>query len=206
MSVLSTCGLSKPRVQERCWQGGSWLLWIHSLQMVGAVGGALAILEVMPKKYKHMLGGPKLKVPVETGVVAEAVLTFAITLIVLWAILRGPRNPVVKTFIIIGATIALVMAGGAYTGPAMNPANVSVILMLLSVIPLNKTLAVQYCGTHVFPLLLWVIKYEARSHSWDNCELRDIPVSLMNCFVSRPTKAAWRCSSLMPISEWNILA
>ena len=118
--------------------------------MVGAVGGALAILEVMPKKYKHMLGGPKLKVPVETGVVAEAVLTFAITLIVLWAILRGPRNPVVKTFIIIGATIALVMAGGAYTGPAMNPANVSVILMLLSVIPLNKTLAVQYCGTHVF--------------------------------------------------------
>jgi aquaporin SIP len=91
--------------------------------MVGAVGGALAILEVMPKKYKHMLGGPKLKVPVETGVVAEAVLTFAITLIVLWAILRGPRNTVVKTFIIIGATIALVMAGGAYTGPAMNPAN-----------------------------------------------------------------------------------
>lgn len=118
--------------------------------MVGAVGGALAILEVMPKKYKHMLGGPKLKVPLETGVVAEAVLTFAITLIVLWAILRGPRNPVVKTFIIIGATIALVMAGGAYTGPAMNPANVSVILMLLSVIPLSKTLAVQYCGTHVF--------------------------------------------------------
>lgn len=118
--------------------------------MVGAVGGALAILEVMPKKYKHMLGGPKLKVPLETGVVAEAVLTFAITLIVLWAILRGPRNPVVKTFIIIGATIALVMAGGAYTGPAMNPANVSVILMLLSVIPLNKTLVVQYCGTHVF--------------------------------------------------------
>lgn len=122
--------------------------------MVGAVGGALAILEVMPKKYKHMLGGPKLKVPVETGVVAETVLTFVITLIVLWAILRGPRNTVVKTFIIIGATIALVMAGGAYTGPAMNPANVSVILMLLSVIPLNKSIGSSILRDTCIPLLL----------------------------------------------------
>lgn len=130
------------------------MLWIHSLQMVGAVGGALAILEVMPKKYKHMLGGPKLKVPVETGVVAETVLTFVITLIVLWAILRGPRNTVVKTFIIIGATIALVMAGGAYTGPAMNPANVSVILMLLSVIPLNKSIGSSILRDTCIPLLL----------------------------------------------------
>jgi len=92
-------------------------------QMAGAVGGALAILEVTPKKYKHMLGGPKLKVPLQTGVAAEAVLTFAITLVVMWALLRGPRNPIAKTFIIIGATISLVIAGGAYTGPAMNPAN-----------------------------------------------------------------------------------
>lgn len=92
-------------------------------QMAGAVGGALAVLEVTPDKYKHMLGGPKLRVPLETGVAAEAVLTFAITLIVMWALLRGPKSPVAKTFIIIGATIALVGAGGAYTGPAMNPAN-----------------------------------------------------------------------------------
>lgn len=92
-------------------------------QMVGAVGGALTIWEVMPKKYKHTLGGPKLKVPLETGVAAETILTFTITLIVMWAILRGPRNKISRTFIIIGATIALVIAGGAYTGPAMNPAN-----------------------------------------------------------------------------------
>lgn len=92
-------------------------------QMVGAVGGALTILEVMPKKYKHMLGGPKLKVPLQTGVIAEAVLTFTITLIVMWALLRGPRNRILKTLVIIGATITLVIAGGAYTGPAMNPAN-----------------------------------------------------------------------------------
>jgi len=92
-------------------------------QMAGAVGGALAVLEVTPKKYKHMVGGPKLRVPLQTGVIAEAVLTFAITLVVMWVLLRGPRNPIVKTFIIIGATISLVGAGGAYTGPAMNPAN-----------------------------------------------------------------------------------
>lgn len=92
-------------------------------QMVGAVGGALTIMEVMPKQYKHMLGGPKLKVPLQTGVLAETVLTFAITLIVMWAVLRGPANPFIKTSIIIGATITLVIAGGAYTGPAMNPAN-----------------------------------------------------------------------------------
>ncbi|CAK9860265.1 unnamed protein product [Sphagnum jensenii] len=92
-------------------------------QMIGAVAGALAILEVMPKKYSHTLGGPKLKVPLSIGLLAEAVLTFALTLTVLWAILRGPRSPSVKTGIIVVATIILVMAGGAYTGPAMNPAN-----------------------------------------------------------------------------------
>ncbi|KAG0564860.1 hypothetical protein M758_8G142200 [Ceratodon purpureus] len=92
-------------------------------QMVGAVGGVLAIQQVMPKQYQHMLEGPKLKVPLQTGVIAEAILTFAITLIVMWALLRGPRNPIAKTFCIIFATIALVGAGGAYTGPAMNPAN-----------------------------------------------------------------------------------
>lgn len=92
-------------------------------QMLGAVGGALTILEVMPKQYKHMLGGPKLKVPLQTGVIAEALLTFTITLIVMWALLRGPSNRTLKTLVIIGATITLVIAGGAYTGPAMNPAN-----------------------------------------------------------------------------------
>lgn len=92
-------------------------------QMLGAVGGALTIMEVMPKQYKHMLGGPKLKVPLQTGVIAETLLTFTITLIVMWALLRGPTNRILKTLVIIGATITLVIAGGAYTGPAMNPAN-----------------------------------------------------------------------------------
>lgn len=92
-------------------------------QMLGAVGGALTIMEVMPKQYKHMLGGPKLKVPLQTGVIAETLLTFTITLIVMWALLRGPSNRILKTLVIIGATITLVIAGGAYTGPAMNPAN-----------------------------------------------------------------------------------
>ena len=92
-------------------------------QMAGAVGGVLAIQELMPKPYKHMLSGPKLKVPVGTGVLAEAALTFTITLIVMWALLRGPSNPIAKTFCIIVGTISLVAAGTPYTGPAMNPAN-----------------------------------------------------------------------------------
>ncbi|KAF7841975.1 aquaporin SIP1-2-like [Senna tora] len=47
--------------------------------VLGAAGGALAIMEVMPSKYKHMLGGPSLKVDLHTGTIAEGVLTFLIS-------------------------------------------------------------------------------------------------------------------------------
>lgn len=90
---------------------------------VGAAAGALAIVEVMPEAYKHTLGGPRLKVDVHTGAIAEGVLTFAITLIVLWVILNGPRNGLIKTAFIITATLVLVTLGTPYTGPAMNPSN-----------------------------------------------------------------------------------
>ena len=92
-------------------------------QMAGAVGGVAAVLELMPKRYQHTLAGPRVKVPLPTGVLAEAILTFAITLVVMWALLRGPRSPVAKTLVIIVASVALVSAGEPYTGPAMNPAN-----------------------------------------------------------------------------------
>ncbi|KAJ4752138.1 Aquaporin SIP1.1 [Rhynchospora pubera] len=92
-------------------------------QAAGAVGGALAIKELMPEEYKHMLGGPSLKVDLHTGALAEGVLTFVITLAVLWAVVKGPRNPLLKILIISTSTLALVIAGGAYTGPSMNPAN-----------------------------------------------------------------------------------
>ncbi|KAH7571760.1 hypothetical protein JRO89_XS04G0134300 [Xanthoceras sorbifolium] len=96
-------------------------------QAAGAVGGALAIVEVMPPKYKHMLGGPSLKVDLQTGAIAEGVLTFLISFAVLVIILKGPRSNILKTWLLAVATVVLVVAGGAYTGPSMNPANVSAI-------------------------------------------------------------------------------
>ncbi|XP_054807688.1 aquaporin SIP1-2-like [Prosopis cineraria] len=92
-------------------------------QALGAAGGALAILEVIPPKYRHMIGGPSLKVDLHTGAMAEGVLTFVITLAVLFIILRGPRNELLKTWLLAVSTVVLVMAGSTYTGPSMNPAN-----------------------------------------------------------------------------------
>ncbi|KAI4348428.1 hypothetical protein L6164_009153 [Bauhinia variegata] len=92
-------------------------------QALGAVGGALAIMEVMPPKYKHMIGGPSLKVDLHTGAIAEGVLTFLISFIVLFIILRGPRSEFLKSWLLAVPTVALVMHGTAYTGPSMNPAN-----------------------------------------------------------------------------------
>ncbi|XP_025014276.2 aquaporin SIP1-2 isoform X2 [Ricinus communis] len=92
-------------------------------QAAGAVGGALAILEVMPLQYKHMLGGPALKVDLHTGAIAEGVLTFLISFAVLVIILRGPRNLFVQNWLIAVVTVALVVTGSKYTGPSMNPAN-----------------------------------------------------------------------------------
>ena len=92
-------------------------------QAVGAVGGAMAIGEVMPVQYKHMLGGPSLKVDLHTGAMAEGFLTFTITFAILLIVLKGPRSPVLKTWLISMATVVLVVTGSSYTGPAMNPAN-----------------------------------------------------------------------------------
>ncbi|KAF8711444.1 hypothetical protein HU200_029479 [Digitaria exilis] len=92
-------------------------------QAAGAVGGALAISELMPEQYKHTLAGPALKVGAHTGALAELVLTFVITLAVLWIIVKGPRNPVVKTSLLSVSIVSLIVAGAEYTGPSMNPAN-----------------------------------------------------------------------------------
>lgn len=92
-------------------------------QAAGAVGGALAIVEVMPMQYKHMLGGPSLKVDLNTGALAEGVLTFIITFAVLFIVLKGPRSPLLKTWLISVATVVMVVTGSSYTGPSMNPAN-----------------------------------------------------------------------------------
>jgi glycerol uptake facilitator-like aquaporin len=78
----------------------------------------------MPSQYKHLLGGPSLKVDLHTGAIAEGVLTFLISFLVLVIILRGPRSPFLKTLLLAVVTVALVVAGSVYTGPSMNPANV----------------------------------------------------------------------------------
>lgn len=95
-------------------------------QAAGAAGGALAIMEFIPEKYKHMIGGPSLQVDVHTGAIAETILSFGITFAVLLIILRGPRRLLAKTFLLALATISFVVAGSKYTGPAMNPAIVSI--------------------------------------------------------------------------------
>lgn len=92
-------------------------------QAAGAIGGAIAILEVIPPHYRHMIGGPSLKVDVHTGAIAEGVLTFIITFIVFVVLLRGPKNSFVKNWLLAISTVTLVIAGSSYTGPSMNPAN-----------------------------------------------------------------------------------
>ncbi|KAL1823058.1 hypothetical protein ACET3Z_009836 [Daucus carota] len=88
----------------------------------GAAFGALAIMEVTPKKYKHMVTGPSLKVDLHTGAIVECVLTFGITFLVLLIILKGPKNTLMKNWLLSVSTVVLVFAGSAYTGPSMNPA------------------------------------------------------------------------------------
>ncbi|KAK1310105.1 Aquaporin SIP1-2 [Acorus calamus] len=92
-------------------------------QAAGAVGGALAIMEVMPVQHKHTLAGPSLKVDLHTGALAEGVLTFLISLAVLLIIVRGPKSPLIQTWMLSITTVALVITGSGYTGPSMNPAN-----------------------------------------------------------------------------------
>lgn len=79
----------------------------------------------MPIPYSRMLPGPRLKVDLHVGAFAECVLTFLVCFGILWVVTRGPNNPVVKVAMIALITVTLVVSGSNYTGPAMNPANVS---------------------------------------------------------------------------------
>ncbi|RVW67037.1 Aquaporin SIP1-1 [Vitis vinifera] len=88
-----------------------------------AGGGTLAIMEVMPTQYRLMLGGPSLKVDLHTGAIAEGVLTFTISFLVLLVVLKGPKSPVLKTWLLAMTTVILVVSGSTYTRPSMNPAN-----------------------------------------------------------------------------------
>ena len=89
------------------------------------MGGAIALAEVIPIQYRHMVGGPTLKVDMHTGAIAEGVLTFVITFLVLLILLRGPNSLLLKNWLLASSTVAILVAGSSYTGPSMNPANVS---------------------------------------------------------------------------------
>lgn len=92
-------------------------------QAAGGVGGAKAILQVMPGQYKPRLKGPFLKVDLHTGAVVEGVLTFVLSFALLLIMLRGPKSPLLKMWLLAATTVGLVVAGSGYTGPSMNPAN-----------------------------------------------------------------------------------
>ncbi|KAI3677014.1 hypothetical protein L1987_86632 [Smallanthus sonchifolius] len=92
------------------------------VKALGAVGGALAIVELMPLEHKHMLGGPSLKVDLHTGAIAEGVLTFVISFLVLYIILKGPKSPLMKNLMLSMSVVTMVVVGSGYTGPSMNPA------------------------------------------------------------------------------------
>lgn len=94
-------------------------------QALGAVAGAVSITSLMPVPYNQMLPGPRLKVDMHIGGFAECVLTFLVCFGILWIVTRGPNNPVFKVAMISLTTVTLVISGSKYTGPAMNPANVS---------------------------------------------------------------------------------
>ena len=113
------------------------------------MGGALAISELMPAQYKHTLAGPSLKVDPHTGALAEGVLTFVVTLAVLWVIVKGPRNAILRILLISVSIVSLIVAGAEYTGPSMNPANVSIFASPFMLISLCFFASIQ-CPRVVF--------------------------------------------------------
>ncbi|KFK26067.1 hypothetical protein AALP_AA8G198900 [Arabis alpina] len=93
-------------------------------QAVGAAGGAITIMEMIPEKYKAMIGGgkPTLQVDAHNGAIAEVILSFCVTFLVLLIILRGPRKLLAKTFLLAMATVSVFIVGSKFTRPYMNPA------------------------------------------------------------------------------------
>ncbi|XP_010424164.1 PREDICTED: probable aquaporin SIP1-2 [Camelina sativa] len=92
-------------------------------QAVGAAGGAITIMEMIPEKYKTMIGGkPSYQDDAHIGALAEVILSFSVTFLVLLIILRGPRKLLAKTFVLALATVSVFVVGSNVTRPFMNPA------------------------------------------------------------------------------------
>ncbi|KAF3505410.1 hypothetical protein F2Q69_00044594 [Brassica cretica] len=93
------------------------------LPALGAAAGAITIMEMIPEKYKTMIGGrPSFRVDAHSGAISEVILSFCVTFLVLLIILRGPRKLLAKTFLLAIATVSVFIAGSTFTRPFMNPA------------------------------------------------------------------------------------
>ncbi|XP_058734882.1 aquaporin SIP1-2-like [Vicia villosa] len=92
-------------------------------QAIGGAIGIKAILHVIPSEYLHMVKGPSLKVDIHTGAIAEGVLSFTHNFVIILVMLRGPKNPWLKVYLLSVTTLVLVVLGSGYTGPSLNPAN-----------------------------------------------------------------------------------
>lgn len=92
-------------------------------QAAGGVAGVKAILTLLPNQLRQNLRGPSLKVDLHTGALAEGVLTFVFCFSVLSVVVKGPKSPLLKVWLLSNVTAGLVSAGRGYTGPSMNPAN-----------------------------------------------------------------------------------
>ncbi|XP_004506308.1 aquaporin SIP1-1-like [Cicer arietinum] len=92
-------------------------------QAIGGAIGIKSILQVIPTQYKDMMKGPSLKVDLHKGAIVEGVLTFTHNLVILFVMLKGPKNPWLKVYLLSVVTLVLVILGSGYTGPSLNPAN-----------------------------------------------------------------------------------
>ncbi|CAN1843619.1 Aquaporin SIP1-1 [Linum perenne] len=94
------------------------------IQAAAAVLGANGIGKILlPTKFRYVLGGPSLKVDLHTGAAAELGLSFILCFALLLIMVKGPRNSLVKVWLLAVVTVGLIFAGGKLTGPSMNPAN-----------------------------------------------------------------------------------
>lgn len=101
------------------------LILCLNLQIIGAMVGAFITVSCLPEIYRPMVIGPYLRVDPHIGAIAEGILTFLVVCIVLIVSLKGPRSGIRRTWITSISRVSLSTLGAEYTGPAMNPANVS---------------------------------------------------------------------------------
>ncbi|KAE8668234.1 Aquaporin SIP1-1 [Hibiscus syriacus] len=92
-------------------------------QAAGGVIGVKAIMGFLPRELTETMKGPSLKVDLQTGFLAEGLLTFGLCLALLVILFRGPKNPLVKLLLMAATTVGCVGKGAKYTGPSLNPAN-----------------------------------------------------------------------------------